>query len=261
MDTWPDFLAVVTTRHCKRAFLPQPVPRDTLERVLLAAAHAPSTRNGQPWRVAVVAGAARQELTRRLCAEFDQGVPAAADYPNRPRTADPVTEERARLADAGAFRALGLDRNDRADRRWHLRRNLEFYGAPAAMVCHLPGDAVPGAFLEMGFFLQNVMLGLVASGLGSCPQFSVAGYADVLREALDLPDRLIVCTLAVGYPDPAAPVNGFVPERAALAEYARWHDQPPPSVAATSRAPIDAERAATPVRATATCSHSRARTS
>ncbi|GAB2859958.1 hypothetical protein GCM10027074_28850 [Streptomyces deserti] len=98
-----------------------------------------------------------------------------------------------------------------------------FYGAPAALVCHLPGDAVPGTFLETGLFLQNVMLGLVARGLGSCPQFSVAGYADALRRKLDIDaDRIIVCTLAVGYPDEAAPVNRFVPRRAGLEEYVRW---------------------------------------
>ena len=97
--------------------------------------------------------------------------------------------------------------------------------APVAMILHLPADAVAGTFLEMGFFLQNIMIGLVACGLGSCPQFSVAGYADCLRSELGLgADRLIVCSLAVGHPDPEAPVNAFVPERAGLAEYTRWLD-------------------------------------
>ncbi|WP_189781959.1 hypothetical protein [Streptomyces capitiformicae] len=39
-------------------------------------------------------------------------------------------------------------------------------------------------------------------GLGSCPQFSVAGRADVLYRKLDIETRrIIVCTLAVGYPE------------------------------------------------------------
>jgi nitroreductase len=105
---------------------------------------------------------------------------------------------------------------------------MEFYGAPAVLICHLPAGSPPGAFLEMGFFLQNVMLGLVACGLGSCPQYSVAGYADALREELCLPDRLVVCAISVGYPDPAAPVNAFAPERADLADYTQWHHHAPP---------------------------------
>jgi nitroreductase len=230
VESWRQFEAVVTARHCKRAYLDRPVPRDLLEDVLTAARNAPSTRNGQPWRVSVVSGAARAALVHRLCEEFDNGVAAAPEYPNRPRTRDPVTEERARLAGTGVLQALALAHLGAAGRRAHLRLNLNFYGAPVAMVFHLPADAVPGAFLEIGFFIQNVMLGLVAHGLGSCPQYSVAGYPQVLRKELGLgSDRLVVCTLAVGYPDPVAGVNSFVPERAGLAEYTRWHDQPHPS--------------------------------
>jgi nitroreductase len=81
----------------------------------------------------------------------------------------------------------------------------------------------------MGLFVQNVLLGLVAVGLGSCPQFSVTAYSDTIREHLGFgPDRLIVCGMAVGYPDPEAPVNAFAPERAALAEYAQWFDDSSP---------------------------------
>jgi nitroreductase len=223
---WEQFAAVATARHCKRAYLEKPVPTELLADVLTVAAHAPSTRNGQPWRVCVVRGTALAGLTQRLCEEFSRHVAPAPDYPNRPRTPDPVAETRARQAGAGVLEALGISRADTDSRRVHLRQNLRFYGAPAAMVFHLPVDAVPGAFLEMGFFLQNVMLGLVAAGLGSCPQYSVAGYPDLLRDELGLPGRLIVCTLAVGYPDPHARVNAFAPERAGLGEYVRWHDHP-----------------------------------
>jgi len=250
---WDELAAVMTARHCKRAFLPHAVPRAVLERVLTAAAHAPSTRNSQPWRVAVVSGAARDALAGKLLEEFDRGVSPFADYRNRPPSTDPVIEERARLAGIGVLQALGINREDRAARQIHLRQNMDFYGAPVVMVFHLAADAVPGSFLELGFFLQNVMLGLVASGLGSCPQFSVAGYPHLLREELDLPGRLIVCTLAVGYPDSTAPVNTFAPERAGIADYVRWHDQAPPSFAPAS--------AGVGVRASATCSQSRERTS
>lgn len=226
-DNWPGFAAIAAARHCKRAFLDRPVPREVLERVLTVAANAPSTRNAQPWRVAVVTGAARDALGRRLRAEFDRGVPPHPDYPNQPSTVDDVTRRRARVFGAGILAALGIARDDPAGRRAHLRANLDFHGAPATLVFHLPADAAPGTFLELGFFLQNTMLGLVACGLGSCPQYSVAGYPDVLRDALGLAGRLIVCGLATGYPDPAVGVNGYVPDRAPLRDYVTWHDQPP----------------------------------
>jgi nitroreductase len=139
-----------------------------------------------------------------------------------------VTEDRAREAGTGVLLAKGHSGNHRAARRAHLRDNLGFYDAPVEMIFHLPADAQPGQFLEMGFFLQNVMLALVARGLGSCPQFSVAGYPDVIRAELGLgADRLVVCGLAVGYPDESVRVNRFQPRRAEPAEYVQWHDQPP----------------------------------
>jgi len=228
----PDFLDVfdvLRARHCKRAFLDRPVPREVLEEVLAAAANAPSTRNSQPWRVAVLTGAAREELARKLCDAFDRGVPARHDYGNRPPSEGSAEEARARAAGAGVFAAKGIERADEAARRAHLRDNQRFYGAPVELIFHLPADAPPGIFLEMGFFVQNVMLGLVARGLGSCPQYSVTAYSDLIREHIREhpgfgPDRLIVCGMAVGYPDPEAPVNAFAPERAPLEDYVQWFD-------------------------------------
>ena len=227
MATWEGFALIVEARHCKRAFLDKPVPRDVLTDVLRSAAHAPSTRNGQPWRVAVVSGASRDALADRLCAEFDRGAPARPDYINRPSVLDPITELRAARAGAGVLEARAIRRDDAAARRAHLRDNMRFYGAPVEMIFHLPKDAPPGSFLEIGCFLQNVMLGLIASGLGSCPQYSIAGYPDAIREQLGLGDRLVVCGLAVGYPDQSSAVNRFVPARAAIEEYVTWHDQAP----------------------------------
>ncbi|HKH44345.1 MAG TPA: nitroreductase [Thermoanaerobaculia bacterium] len=218
-----DFLSIIRARHCQRAFLDRPVPRGVLEDVLRAAAHAPSTRNGQPWAVAVLLGEAKEALVRRLCELFDRDTPMQMDYASRPAEVPAVHQERAAIAGAGVHAAKGIARDDAAGRRTHLRDNFRFYGAPAALIFHLPSNAAPGTFLEMGFFVQNVMLGLVASGLGSCPQASVTAYSDALREFLGLgPDRLIVCGMSVGYPDASAPVNRFAPERAPLSDYTQW---------------------------------------
>lgn len=229
---WTVLRSVLGERHCKRAFLDKSVPRELLENVLRSAAHAPSTRNGQPWQVAVVSGQRKDALARRLCAEFDSGVTPRPDYEYRPARSAPTDDARAREASVGVLLAKGHNGNDPAARRAHLRDNLGFYGAPVEMIFHLSTDARPGQFLEMGFFLQNVMLSLVALGLGSCPQFSVAGYPDAIRAELGLgADRLVVCGLAVGYPDESIPVNRFRPGRAELTNYVQWHDQAPPTTA------------------------------
>src|SRR5215468_2864369 len=132
-----DVLRAITARHCKRAYLDQPVPQELLREVLAAAAHAPSTRNAQPWHVVVLSGAARRQLADRLCAAFDADQPARPDYANRRPSSDPRENERAERAGRGLFEASGIARDDRQARRAHLRGNFQFHGAPVAMILHL----------------------------------------------------------------------------------------------------------------------------
>jgi nitroreductase len=218
------FLSIISARHCKRAFLDREVPRDILERVLIAAGNAPSPRNTQFWQVAVLMGEARAELSRRLRVASESAESHKLDYANRVTPMGELYEQRVAAFGAAYYDALGISRDDAAGRQEIERRNLRFYGAPVAMIFHLPRNAVASTFLEMGFFLQNVMLGLVACGLGSCPQSSVARYGRVIRDFLGLgSERLVVCSLSVGYVDETAPVNAFHPERAPLEEYASWY--------------------------------------
>jgi nitroreductase len=57
-------LDAIASRRSVRAFLPDPVPRATTERILTAAARAPSGTNMQPWRVRVLTGAAKERLSQ-----------------------------------------------------------------------------------------------------------------------------------------------------------------------------------------------------
>ena len=219
-----EFLSVLHARHCQRAFLGRAVAREILEAVLAAAGQAPSSKNTQPWRVDVLAGEARDALSTALCAAYDAEEKPAADYEYSLLPSPAEWKDRARACGYALFDLKGIGREDHDARRAHGRENFVFFGARVVLIFHLPRGAERGNFMDMGMFMQNVMLGLVAHGLGSCPQFSVAGYPDVVRESLGLPeDRWIVAGMSVGWPDTAAAVNTFVPERLSLEEFVDWH--------------------------------------
>ena len=61
----------ITSRQSIRAFLPTPVPRETIEEILAVAARAPSGTNVQPWKVTVLTGAARQRLVDDVMAAYN----------------------------------------------------------------------------------------------------------------------------------------------------------------------------------------------
>lgn len=49
---------------------------------------------------------------------------------------------------------------------------------------------------------------MTARGLATCVEVSLAGYPEVVRSQLNiLPELMIMCGLAVGYPDPDFPTN------------------------------------------------------
>jgi nitroreductase len=57
-------------------------------------------------------------------------------------------------------------------------------------------------------FLQTLLLALTERGLGSCVEVSVAGYPEIVRAQLSIPEELtILCAVAVGYSDPDFPAN------------------------------------------------------
>ena len=79
--------AAVATRRSVRAFLPTPVPRATIERILAVASRAPSGTNTQPWRVYVLTGEPLRSLSRKLVAAYDDPQESARhseEYPYYP---------------------------------------------------------------------------------------------------------------------------------------------------------------------------------
>ena len=60
-----DVYEAVTSRRAVRGFTDKEVPREVLERVVSAAAWAPSGSNLQPWNIYVVTGAPLAELKKR----------------------------------------------------------------------------------------------------------------------------------------------------------------------------------------------------
>src|SRR5262249_10118629 len=68
-----DVYEAVRTRRSVRNFTNRPVPREALERVLSAAAWAPSGSNIQPWHIYVVTGASLAEIRKLAGARVAAG--------------------------------------------------------------------------------------------------------------------------------------------------------------------------------------------
>jgi nitroreductase len=212
------------TRHSCRAFLPTPVPRAEVERVLALAARSASNSNSQPWQVHVLTGAAKRALTADLlCAQAEAGEfayqPLADQWP------EPFRSRRREFGE-GLYRdTLGIAAEDTAGRREHRRRNYEFFGAPVGLILTASSAPLLGALVDAGMFLQALMLAARGAGLHTCAQASLIDFHPVLRRHGKIPaDQVIVCGIALGYADDGHRLAAHRTTREPVSSFATFHD-------------------------------------
>jgi nitroreductase len=212
-------------RHSCRAFLPDPVARGIIERILALARHTASWCNCQPWRVDILSGAAARDLRGALLACAQADTPAQPDFPF-PREYHDEYLARRRECGFQLYDAVGVARGDRAAYRAQALRNFEFFDAPhVAIVTTDEALGVYGA-IDCGGYVANLLLAAQANGVAAVAQASLAMYPDLLRERLCLPaSRRVVCGVSFGYEDTAAAANTYRTSRVPLDQAVRWRDE------------------------------------
>ena len=215
--------AAIVGRRSVRRFLDTPVDRETVEAILAVASRAPSGTNMQPWKVTVVAGAAKRALQDAILAAHDSGEPGhASEIPYYPAEFPEPYRSRRRTVGWALYGLLGIARGEKERMRAQQRRNYLFFDAPVGMIFTIDRVLEVGSWLDYGMFLQNVMVAARARGLDTCPQMSFARYHRIIRRALDLPDsERVICGMALGHADPQAPENRLETEREPVSGFAR----------------------------------------
>ena len=216
------FARLVTDRQSVRAYLPKPVPDSLLRQLLMSARQAPSGSNLQPGAFLSIQGAAREQLSHNLITSWRSGLHEVEDYAYFPQPM-PMALKRRQAASAQAlYGALGILREDRAGRDLQFERNFRFFDAPVALVITIDRDFGSGGFMDLGMTLYGLMLAARAQGLATCAIGALATYPKLVRRSLGLDEHsVIVCGLALGYADEAAPVNQTKTTRCDLKDYFR----------------------------------------
>jgi nitroreductase len=198
-----DIYVAVTSRRAVRGFTDVPVPREVLERVLSAAAWAPSGSNIQPWHVYVLTGGPLAELKRRAGERVAAGDPGdEREYEMYPPALKSPYHERRSAFGKQRYGALGISREDREARQRIASANWNCFGAQAALFCYIDRDMGLPQWADVGGYLQTVMLLLRSEGLHSCLQMAWSVYRRTVAEVLSPPDELILyCGMSIGFED------------------------------------------------------------
>jgi nitroreductase len=216
------FSRITFGRRSVRAFLPDAVGDDLLHRLLQSARQAPSGANLQPGSFIHVRGMARERLSAELVAAFRAGQQEVEDYAYFPKPMPSLLRRRQVAAARALYGALGIAREDRSARDGQFERNFRFFDAPVALLITIDRDFGSGGYMDLGMAIYGLMLAAEAEGLSTCAIGAMATYPGLIRRTLGLDEKeTLVCGMAIGYADAAAPVNATRTTRCALDEYFR----------------------------------------
>ena len=224
--------AAITSRMSVRAFTDQPVARDQIEQILQVASRAPSGTNCQPWKVYVLQGGSRDTLVERVCSVHDamRTDPAlvaeyAEEYDYYPQKWVSPYIDRRRENGWGLYGMLGIGKGDKDKMHLQHQRNYRFFDAPVGLMFTVDRVMGRGSLVDYGAFLQSIMVSARGHGLHTCPQAAWNNFSKIIMPHIGAgPDEMLVCGMALGYADPAAPVNGFHTPRIPVQDFTTWLD-------------------------------------
>ena len=204
-------------RRSVRAFLPTPVPKETILDILDVAAQAPSGTNTQPWQIIVVTGEKKEALSKELVETALDPVRDAEhtqEYSYYPDKWVPPYIDRRRKVGYDLYGILGIDKGERARMEQQFARNYTFFDAPVGLFFTIDRIMGQGSWLDYGMFLQNIMIAARARGLDTCPQAAFCKYHRIIARHLEIPgEQMLVCGMALGYEDPDKIENTLRTER------------------------------------------------
>jgi nitroreductase len=203
---------IVAGRFACRRFSDRPVTRDTIDQILRIARFAPSGANIQPWQVYALAGAFKDKVSKAILgAHRDPNNDHTSEYKYYtdvfPEPYLGRREEFGRLF----YGSLGIDRADVDARAGQTAKNYVFFGAPVGLIITIDRRLAVGSWLDLGMFIQNILLVAAGRGLQSCPQETFARYHRILRQQLSIPEeQMVVCGISIGHAE-RAPAARLMP--------------------------------------------------
>ncbi|XDD46401.1 nitroreductase [Leptospira sp. WS39.C2] len=210
------------TRHSIREYETTPIPEEVLKRIFETSLRSPSWKNSQPWKVHIISGAKKEKLADSLTKAAMESSPA-------PETNWPESypsDAKKRMFDLGMkiYGVAGIDRKDKEARDQFMLRNFSFFGAPTAVFITSKFDLNFFVGIDLGCFLQSVLLLAREEGLGTCPQAALGAFPQVVRNELNLPnDEKVIMGLSIGYPKPNSDLNRFHTPREESSDLLRFY--------------------------------------
>lgn len=201
-------------RRSIRLFLPDPIPRATITKIVELARWAPSWGNTQPWEIVVADGDKVEELKTAFVEESKKG---QSPRPDIKMPVDFPQPHKGRYSGLGKalFAALGIRRDDSDARAQHYLNMYRLFGAPACIYLTIDDRLnEPYACLDIGSIGSTICYAAFQEGLGTTFLALSMHYPDIVKRVLNVPEsKKVVIGIAIGKAHPDAPASVFRSDR------------------------------------------------
>ena len=214
----------ISTRRSIRMFKSDPIPKKVLEDIIETSQWAGSAMNTQPWEFAIVGGDKMEELRDKIGdadgpmeLEFSNGSPLPNDFSKR--SAEYMESSKRYQFPPGA-------ENVEEKMKDLMKIRSRFSKAPNVIIVYSDKQLInwPWGFFSMGIISQNVCLAALEHGLGTCILGMPAARPNIIRDVCGISsEKVIICVIAIGYPDFDAKINNIPRTRIPLKEWVHWH--------------------------------------
>ncbi|MGZ0188459.1 MAG: nitroreductase [Alphaproteobacteria bacterium] len=217
-------LDAIQNRTSIRAFKPDPVPMETIQKILEISQRSPSGTNTQPWHVYVCAGDVKQAITDDVLAlARSGGGKKYEEFDYYPETWKDVHRDRRRAVGWSLYNLVGVAKGDREGSAKQAARNFLFFDAPVGIFVTTDKYLSLGSWCDAGMYLQTIMLAAKGLGLDTCPQAAWVPYQEPVFKHLGIPDdQSLVSGISLGFADMSKIENTLVSEREALENVAHY---------------------------------------
>jgi nitroreductase len=184
-------IEALNSRYSCRNFKSDPVPEETILKILEAAIRAPSWANSQPWEIYVASGEHLDRLRKEYLKSTQEGKtrnPDLAVPQEWPAYLQKRIEERMKNRPPVSANEPppGLSEN--------------FYNAPAIVFLCMDKTLTSWSVFDLGMLAQSILLAARDCGVDSIPAARFVAYPDLIRGELGIPDEMsVVAGIAIGY--------------------------------------------------------------
>ena len=219
-----EIIEAIKKRKSIRKFKPDPVPKEVIREILEIAGRAPSALNTQPWEFTVISGDVIDNIRKGHIQKIKSGIPPNPEFKLVDWPRDGIYRNRQVNLAIQLFKLMGIERKNKKQRTKWVERGFRYFDAPAAILISLDGSLPESApALDIGAVMQSICLAALHFNLGTCIENQGVMYPDVVRKWADIPKaRLLVVSIAIGFPDWGFPANKVESEREPVDSIVKW---------------------------------------